>query len=220
MKALSKRWILFVATLVCLHSGAGVGDAAIIHVPDQSFVLTVAGESGLVDVGELNLPLSFFASQNAVLNWNWEPAVLNFHQFVQDTSFGAGPSPLRFDAGVEIGGDLSWTFNSRAVRSLASMGEIDSGSFFNAEGYLAVRVYEEEFGWEVEGALPYYGWIQVSHSENDMALTVHDWAWNSVPGEPIQAGQIPEPAAAALLSGVGILFWALARRRSRGARWV
>ena len=59
----------------------------------------------------------------------------------------------------------------------------------------------------------YYGWIRISHSVADERLVLHDWAWNTTPGEPLQAGAIPEPAAYAAIIGVGALVMVFLRRR-------
>lgn len=45
---------------------------------------------------------------------------------------------------------------------------------------------------------------------------INSWAYNSIPGEPIRAGEIPEPATTALLAGLAsLLFAGLVRRRRR-----
>jgi len=46
----------------------------------------------------------------------------------------------------------------------------------------------------------YYGWIEMS-IEPDMpnSMTIHSWAYNSVPGEGLIAGVVPEPSSIALL---------------------
>ena len=58
-----------------------------------------------------------------------------------------------------------------------------------------------------------FGWLRLSHDAQAGVLTVHDWAWNSASGQPILAGEIPEPAAAALLTGLALLALAALRRR-------
>lgn len=48
---------------------------------------------------------------------------------------------------------------------------------------------------------------------------VDSWAYNSIPGEPIRAGEVPEPATVALLSGLAaLLFAGVARWRRRSVR--
>ncbi len=211
MRKLYRRLLCPIGIVLTLQTPNDADCATIIHVPDQGFVLGSTGESGLVDIGGFDRPLDFFARQNAVLSWYWEPVAPLFHEVVPAPFTGS--SAMRFDAGIEIGNDLSWTRDLRNAATLASASTIEPGLFYDAEGFLAVRIYEEERGWENAEALPYYGWIRVSHSADEMALTVHDWAWNSTLGEPILAGQIPEPQTYAVLFGLGILMYVIVRRR-------
>jgi hypothetical protein len=46
----------------------------------------------------------------------------------------------------------------------------------------------------------HYGWIEVAVSSDGTEGTIEDWAWDDVPNETIDAGQVPEPATGALLA--------------------
>ena len=119
-----------------------------------------------------------------------------------------------FDFGQVIGNELEWSgFASRWLADYSENAEGFRGHFFDQEnGFVALRTTVEE---DV-----YYGWLRLSHSAADAALTVHDWAWNSAPGEPILAGEIPEPKVYALVLGIGVLVWVVVRRRRRHhAKW-
>lgn len=70
----------------------------------------------------------------------------------------------------------------------------------------------------------HYGWIHYSgfdHPDNGPFLPfpggfINSWAWETEPGVSIVAGQIPEPATVALLTGgaiLGITLWVRRRRR-------
>jgi hypothetical protein len=87
-------------------------------------------------------------------------------------------------------------------------GTYSDGEFLNQTGYIALEL--------TNGSNTHYGWARVTSSNvtNENAqLIVHDWAYNSTPGAPINAGQtIPEPATLLLL-GLGSL--ALIRRKRR-----
>jgi hypothetical protein len=69
----------------------------------------------------------------------------------------------------------------------------------------------------------HYGWIHYigfSHPEKGLVFPVpggfiNSWAWETEPGVPIAAGQIPEPATVALLAGIGALVAAVFVRRRR-----
>ncbi len=115
-----------------------------------------------------------------------------------------------FEFGQVIGNELEWTgFTTLWIADYGENGEDFRGHFFNRENrYIAVRTTVEED--------MYFGWLRLSHSAEDELLTVHDWAWNSIPGEPILAGEIPEPKVYALVLGIGVLVWVVVRRRRLG----
>lgn len=59
-----------------------------------------------------------------------------------------------------------------------------------------------------------FGWLEYSTTSN--SVTVHQWAMNTVPNEPILAGAIPEPAHAALFTAAtALVAVGLIRRRKR-----
>jgi len=83
---------------------------------------------------------------------------------------------------------------------------VGGGSWYDVQnGYLGVSFYSD--------ADLHYAWVRMS--ENDMTLTVHDWAFETQPGVGILAGvgAVPEPATSALLAVGGLLF--LLRRRRK-----
>ncbi len=71
----------------------------------------------------------------------------------------------------------------------------------------------------------YYGWVSLSfaRSGNDGIITIHDFAYATFPGAPIEAGAltaVPEPATSAALAGVGALLAgsvAIYRRRKQAS---
>jgi len=62
----------------------------------------------------------------------------------------------------------------------------------------------------------YYGWIEMS-IEPDMPnpMTIHSWAYNSVPGEGLVAGVVPEPSSIALLLCGGLAVIGMHRRKRK-----
>ena len=114
-----------------------------------------------------------------------------------------------FEFGTVIGSDFQWDPGFTAA-TLISYGTHDfgTGNFFDrSDGYLPIRTAFDDN--------EYFGWLRISHSMDNELLTIHDWAWNSISGEPILAGEIPEPKVYALLLGIGVLLWAAECRRRR-----
>lgn len=80
--------------------------------------------------------------------------------------------------------------------------------------YLAAR-------WQLADGL-HYGWIRLnsqgmSHPDNPYLIylgpLVVDWSYNTVPGEPILAGAVPEPSTWALWGVAAFLFLSYGRRK-------
>ncbi len=186
-----------------------LSNATIVYVADKGFELSdTEGESMSFAFGEVSQMLTFrtWLESEDQLWWTWGSPGARV-QGIWDPDFSAA----RLEAGIEISGDVSW--EDRIASYLASTS--GEGSFYDSLGFVGVRVYEEFAGWLDPNALPYYGWIRVEHSASAGTLTVYDWAWNSVPGEPILAGAIPEPRVYALSFGVAALAFVVARRLRR-----
>jgi len=92
---------------------------------------------------------------------------------------------------------------------------VGGGSWYGVQnGYLGVSFYTDSD--------LHYAWIRMS--ENNMTLTVHDWAYETQPGIGIiaGAGAIPEPATTSLLTtGLMALLIGTRKQKSRTRRcWV
>lgn len=157
---------------------------------------------------QTNLPNG---SSVAQLYESWGSAELNVHlggaqvltipSAVEATFFlieGDSVSPS--DQGVF---PRHWSFESTHI--IAPVGAMMWSHLpFGSAGYIGVRT--------AEGNL---GWIHViwEASTHDMSLRALAWAYETVPGVPIAAGQIPAPGAAVVM-GAGVFAVALRRRRS------
>ena len=72
----------------------------------------------------------------------------------------------------------------------------------NITAYLGVE-------FKIQGDM-HYGWIRLStlNVPGVNGGTIHDWAYNSIPGQSILSGQVPEPGTVALfVVGGGFLWW-------------
>ncbi len=56
----------------------------------------------------------------------------------------------------------------------------------------------------------HYGWIEMSVSDTYELATIHSWAYNTVPGEGLVAGVVPEPSTIALFL-VGVITFGIKR---------
>lgn len=61
----------------------------------------------------------------------------------------------------------------------------------------------------------HYGWMHLR--ANGGFSEVYGFAYNTVPGQPILAGQVPEPGTVALLLVGGSLVWWRHKRAGRSA---
>lgn len=93
--------------------------------------------------------------------------------------------------------------------------EFRGGEFYDVSSpsYLGFRFVMNYEGLQPPDSVFYYGWVQVS-TVGATTLNVEAWAYNTVPGEDILAGVIPEPGTIAFwLSAGGLALWVGSRRR-------
>ena len=86
---------------------------------------------------------------------------------------------------------------------------VASGPFAGLDGYLGIRFYI--------GSGLHYGWIRLDLDNGYPSRAtgfVTEWAYNSVPDQPIAAGVVPEPSTWALLSLGATAIWKFRRVRS------
>jgi hypothetical protein len=67
------------------------------------------------------------------------------------------------------------------------------------------------------GANLFYGWVRVAIDNTAGTFLIKDWAYNSISGEGIRAGEIPEPASLGMLAAGAAGLVALRRKRKAAA---
>ena len=105
--------------------------------------------------------------------------------------------------------DGSGSFMENAWASQFHIGTSgDPGKFVPGESGLLGFAFQEEAGGDT-----FYGWLRFTPDGTGSGSgTIVDWAFNDTPGESIQAGVVPEPSGAVLLTAA---FGLLASRRRR-----
>ena len=177
-------------------------NAAIFHIDAMSFSLTESsGSEGWAQLWESPVR---FAWENERFRIDDLSSPENYDFFVVPRmrdrlllfEYSQSIGPATDEPSFGSGGTLAWPSQQ-------------DGFFYDREGYVGVRMSQLD-DW-------FYAWIRVSHDATAGTLTVHDWAWNTIPNEPILAGQVPEPATVAFFMASIALAVAVVRRRRRTA---
>ena len=113
---------------------------------------------------------------------------------------------------LDIGG-VSWAAGRHEMAGLRDVdGQVIGGGYwaYVDRGFMGL---EFRMGDEI-----HYGWARISVftpglGDNAFAL-VHDWAYETIPGQSILAGSVPEPStmALAILGGAVVLAWKVIMR--------
>ena len=146
---------------------------------------------------------------------------------VDNMTWTTSPLVIPLPEGTEIGPDASFPLDGEWHHHKDSAGPDSTG--FNL-GYASSGLMQLSNAYiGVEFTIDdnvHYGWIHyvgfgVAHEYGLPGFPaipggwVNSWAYNSIPGEPIHAGQIPEPRTYALLAGLAALGLAALRLRRR-----
>ena len=81
------------------------------------------------------------------------------------------------------------------------------GPWAGETGYMGVQ-FDSDDG-------THFGWVHMTVYAEHPGMTIHSWAYESVPGEGIIAGAIPEPSSGLLTIVGAISVWFLRKRNAR-----
>lgn len=166
-------------------------------VNDVEFLLSYDSAPYVNDVGLIQNGFGV-----ALGRWLNETYSDSFRSWVATfTSTGSGTTyiyPRRLETGAYIGFEQFFTtYSTLAVNGFGFAG----GEWFGNQGpaFLGFQIQADES--------TFFGWVQAEVQSSPTgipeALIIYDWAYNMVSGDPINAGEIPEPAHA--VSGLGLL---------------
>lgn len=129
------------------------------------------------------------------------------------------PQVIPLETGTLIGPGAVFPLDGEWYGDISLLGYASSGMMQLSNGYIGVE-------FRIDDKI-HYGWIhyvgfsvgfehgmppELPRSVDWPGGWINSWAYNSIPGEPIYAGQIPEPSLA-LLAGIAALVAAVSRKR-------
>ena len=215
MKTLILLWFLAVSVVpACLGQGIVYYDP-----PDISVNAIIVSQSDAdIDIdrdGLTDFSLRYFSSEFSVIP-KVHGAVWAFPNNLPDLNRNAvalssvsvippvSEAGERWDSGSvsALGGRFGPTLGSISSRN----GGRVVGPFAGIEAFLGFRLQQPDG--------EHYGWMRVDmiRGYGGQVVNVSDWAYNTVPGQSIAAGAVPEPGTLALLAlGIAAL-WKLRRR--------
>jgi len=90
-------------------------------------------------------------------------------------------------------------------------GQAGAGPWVGRTGYMGLQ-FEGDDG-------THFGWVQMTVYDEYPGMTIHDWAYESTPGEGIIAGAVPEPSSAILAILGATSVWVIRRQRQASKDW-
>ena len=187
------------------------------HVPAKTVDIDLNG-NGTVDF--------IFESEGWTSGFNVQPHNGNRAlAFAQDLTFAASPLNQGLAIRANPGEGMYWRdemaimtscmavgmpFNTACIGAWFELIDPIGGNYRGIVAFLGVEFRD--------GDDTYYGWLEID-TETPGVLSgggyINRWAYNSTPGEPIQAGQIPEPRTYSLILGIAVLGVVAMKRRFR-----
>lgn len=191
-----------------LAAGAAAGVAA--SHADAQVVYSGVQDIGIAQFSSQNLNLDGDAYNDILLEnyifggGNYQGLYVNFFPG-KVVGFNAG---LNYASALNEGDliDSSTTAGGPFAASMAYGANNPNAEFNNVDGAFIGLEFP------INGT-SHFGWVRVSIDNAAGKFVVNDWAYNSVPGEGLLAGQVPEPTTLGLLAAGAVGVAALRRRK-------
>ncbi len=117
--------------------------------------------------------------------------------------------------GIIEGSRPDWTGGEHLLVSWMNLlnhpGHAGVGTWIGKTGYMGVQ-FEADDG-------THFGWVQMTMYDENPAMTIYSWAYNSTPGEGVVAGAVPEPSSAILTVIGAMSVWVLRRQNRISKHW-
>ena len=228
---LRKRWLGYAAAAgAALASSGPVAQASIIYTPENVYLAPDDSATIPLAAGNSLTLLDFHTFDPISGGWARQNAVFASGMVAIDFSAGSkshGIPTAVFGPGERIGPGA--VFNPTAVlmatRSWPSV--VEREGYFYGHGYLGLQLDingQMHYGW----AAATVGWTHLGGWSSDpwfgnqgFTVNLTGYAYNTVPGQPIEAGQtsaVPEPGTLGLLAlgSLGLGYWR--RRKTVGSQ--
>jgi len=200
-----------VALLLLIVVGTGYADPTVSWSGEQNIVLgdpeiNPSPRTWWLDVDNDGVDDFFFDYfNNFRIDLSIEPAGDN-RTVAEDDGF----SPLLDSAPLPAGADVGPTVSSPYVWNPDDMFMVEWATLDGGEHHAGgpwAGVNNGYMGIEFTAADgTHYGWVRISASDETPTATIHDWAYETVPGQSIITGVVPEPSTLLLFAiGSGVI---------------
>jgi hypothetical protein len=215
MRAAGPPWRTLTSATAAASVMAGSADASILYSGEQNLSFTgrdrCLSTCSEQEYGSARFDLDGDGQQDfrAAISMMFSEGRMaaRLHGLIQNDPPVAGRVASRSPAGRALA--VAFASGSSIGASVDASFSIISAWLWQGPGCGTAGSWDGTFAEEIAGVElgGHYGWIRIQLSHDtcaEFAANVVDWAYETVPGKPIQAGSIPEPTVS-LLTGLALL---------------
>jgi hypothetical protein len=194
---LDRRLAAYSATAGIAIAGAASASAAIVYtdIPDATYFYRDGGPQGMnVDLnldGTADFGLLFDGSTNTAMSLTSANVII---QTVGNPGFWLidgyynGPRALNSNVTISLGASRAWYQGSGTLQQfrLGGVGS-QAGQAWSVGNFLGRNQKMIGLRFDISGSY-HYGWVRVSVAKDARSFTVHDYAYNDMPGEGLGTG--------------------------------